>query len=98
MARRVDSIQKQVTESLRKLGITVLVLSNVGHGCPDLLLGYGGHNYLVELKCGKNELTPFEKRFFDEWRGQADIAHNLDEILNYLGWHDWGELSDIRLA
>jgi hypothetical protein len=85
MAKRVDSIQRQITEDLRKLGITVLVLSNVGHGCPDLLLGYAGRNYLVELKCGKNELTQFEKRFFDTWRGQADIAHNLDEVLKLLG-------------
>jgi Holliday junction resolvase len=81
MARRVDNIQRQVTEALRKLGITVLVLSNVGHGAPDLLLGYAKKNYLVELKCGKNELTSFEKRFFDDWRGQALVAHNLDEIL-----------------
>jgi Holliday junction resolvase len=85
MARRVDSIQRQITESLRKLGITVLVLSNLGHGCPDLLLGHLGKNYLIELKCGKNELTSFEKRFFEEWKGQADIAHNLDEILQLLG-------------
>ena len=85
MAKSVDSIQRQITESLRKLGITVLVLSNVGHGCPDLLLGYAGKNYLIELKTGKNNLTPFEKRFFDEWRGQADIAHNLDEVLQLLG-------------
>ncbi len=88
MAKRVDSIQRQITKSLRKLGISVLVLSNVGHGCPDLLLGYAGHNYLVELKCGKNELTSFEKRFFDEWHGQVDIVHNLDEVLQLLGLID----------
>jgi Holliday junction resolvase len=85
MAKRVDSIQRQITESLRKLGITVLVLSNVGHGCPDLLLGYVGHNYLIELKTGKNNLTPFEKHFFDEWKGQVEVVHNIDEVLNLLG-------------
>jgi len=83
---RVDSNQKQVVQNLRKYGYSVLILSNVGKGCPDLLVGANGVNVLVELKDSakppsQKKLTPDEIEFFDTWKGAAIVAESADEIM-----------------
>lgn len=83
---RVDNNQKQVVQDLRKLGYSVLILSNIGKGCPDLLIGKNGINKLVELKDekktpSKRKLTPDEAHFFQTWRGQVHCCKNVDEII-----------------
>ena len=88
---RTDSNQSQVVDDLRKLGISVAITSNLGDGFPDLLLGYGFKNLLVELKDGDNKppsackLTDDEIDWHEAWRGEAIVANNVDEILEYLG-------------
>ena len=37
--RRKDSNQDIIVEALRHIGCSVYILSGVGHGCPDLLVG-----------------------------------------------------------
>ena len=50
-ARKVDANQAGIVEALRGIPeCSVLILSSVGDGCPDLLVGYHGANLLVELK------------------------------------------------
>jgi len=83
---RVDGNQKQVVQNLRKCGYSVLILSNVGKGCPDLLVGHNGLNLLVELKDpdqppSKRVLTTDEVKFFETWRGKAIVAENLEDII-----------------
>lgn len=83
---RVDGNQKQVVQNLRKCGYSVLILSNVGKGCPDLLVGCNGLNVLVELKDpaqppSKKVLTPDEVEFFDTWKGVAIVAESAEEII-----------------
>jgi Holliday junction resolvase len=85
-AKRVDANQKEMTKLFRDLGISVLVLSNVGKGCPDLLLGYNNRCILVELKDGSKrpsarKLTPLEAKFFEEWQGDARIINNATEAI-----------------
>lgn len=84
---RVDGNQKQVVQNLRKCGYSVLILSNVGKGCPDLLVGLNSLNVLVELKDpaqppSKRALTSDEVQFFDTWKGFAIVAESVDEIIN----------------
>jgi hypothetical protein len=87
---RVDANQKALTELWRKMGVTVLILSGVGHGSPDLLLGVDGVNVLVELKNGKlplsaQKLTELEQKFFDEWKGQVCIVRNETDAIGIIG-------------
>lgn len=89
-ARKVDANQSRIVEQLRRLGVSVQHLHTIGHGCPDLLLGLRGKNYLVELKDDKKPpsqkvLTPDEQEFFNEWRGQVNKCETLDEILKVIG-------------
>jgi hypothetical protein len=65
-------------------------LHTIGKGCPDLLLGVRGRNFLIELKDeskpgSKKKLTPDEEDFFNEWRGQVSKCETLEEILKVIG-------------
>jgi Holliday junction resolvase len=73
-AARVDANQAEIVAALRKAGATVQPIHTIGHGCPDLLAGYHGKTYLIEVKDGNKppsaqKLTPDEKEWIDAWRG-----------------------------
>lgn len=53
MARRIDENQPEIVKTFRQLGASVLILSNLGKGCPDICCGIFGKNYLFEIKNGK---------------------------------------------
>ena len=84
--KRVDSIQAEIVVALRQCGASVTILAAVGGGVPDLLIGWMGSNYLLELKSSeKSRLTPDEEVFFADWRGQCAIVHTPEEALQVLG-------------
>jgi len=72
-AARVDANQAQVVSSLRAAGAYVWVI-----GLPvDLLVGYNGQTYLVEIKDGpKKTLTRLQQDFFGNWTGGS--LHRID--------------------
>lgn len=65
-AKRVDANQAQIISALRAAGAYVWVI-----GLPvDLLVGYKGHTFLVEIKDGpKKRLTKLQAEFFENWAG-----------------------------
>jgi Holliday junction resolvase len=85
---KVDSNQPEIVEAFRKLGYSVLLLHQVGSGCPDICVGKHGYNYLVEIKDGKKspsqrELTPQEKDFHDSWRGHVMIINSVQDVVHF---------------
>ena len=85
---KTDANQKDIVDALRKAGATVLILSRVGQGCPDIAVGYHGHNYFLEVKTDKGKLTQEEHEFFSTWRGSAAVVHSVDEALAFIEG-DW---------
>ena len=84
-AARVDTNQKEIVKSLRKIGATVQPLHSVGEGCPDLLVGYRGINFLIEVKNLDgfgNKKTPAQIEWHDEWRGQVNIVTSVSEAID----------------
>ena len=70
--KRVDENQKSLIHTFICLGASVLNLSTVGRGCPDLLIGYKGKTVLVEIKSSaKASFTDPQVKFMQEWRGGA---------------------------
>lgn len=70
--KRVDDNQKQLVHTFIALGASVLNLSTVGRGCPDLLIGYKGKSVLVEIKRNsKATFTDPQVKFMQDWRGGA---------------------------
>lgn len=89
MAKRVDANQGAIVEALRRCGATVAITSSLGDGFVDIVVGYGGRNYLVEIKDGSQpesaqKLTPDEKAFHEKWRGQIAVIRSVQEAINFL--------------
>lgn len=86
MRHRADKNQQKIIDELRELGVSVLVLSQVGGGCPDLLIGFRGKNYLIEVKTPVGKLRPKQTEFIFNWHGRPVlVARSLDEILGFIG-------------
>ena len=80
-AGRVDLTQSEIVKALRKVGATVTVLSQVGHGFPDLCVGWRGENKLLEVKTGDGGLTSDEKDWHAKWNGQVAIVRTPEEAV-----------------
>jgi hypothetical protein len=72
-ASRVDANQAEVVAQLRAAGAYVWVI-----GLPvDLLVGYNGQTFLVEIKDGPSKaLTRLQQDFFGNWIGGS--LHRID--------------------
>jgi len=67
-AARVDANQEQIVSALRVHGAYVWII-----GLPvDLLVGYNGQTFLMEIKDGpKKRLTKLQEDFFQNWLGST---------------------------
>lgn len=85
-AARVDVNQVEIVEALRAAGATVQSLAAVGCGCPDLLVGFRTQSLLMEVKHGRNGLTPEQVVWHQAWRGgPLAIVRDVDAALRALG-------------
>lgn len=87
---RTDANQRQIVQALRDRGATVIHLHQLGKGIPDILVGFNGRNYLVELKDGskppsKRQLTHDEKQFFSRWQGEVAVVCSPEEAIAVVG-------------
>jgi hypothetical protein len=93
---KVDANQSEIVQAARDVGASVLILSSVGNGCPDLLIGYDGINLLIEVKDGSKppsarRLTPDQVTFFEQWEGQKCVVESADEMVDLLRRLDYIE-------
>jgi len=67
-AARVDATQEAIVSALRAAGAYVWII-----GLPvDLLVGYKGHTFCVEVKSGpRKRLTKLQADFFENWSGST---------------------------
>jgi hypothetical protein len=89
-AKKVDLNQMEIVATLRKVGATVQSLATVSNGCPDLLVGFQGINYLMEVKDGDKvpsaqKLTPDQVKWHIEWCGEVHIVKSVDDAFVILG-------------
>jgi hypothetical protein len=86
---RVDDNQLLIVQTLRQYGASVQPLHTVGKGCPDLLVGWRGRNFLLEVKDGlkipsKRRLTPDQSAWHELWVGQVAVVTNCAEAIALL--------------
>ena len=85
--RRVDENQAALVDAFRKLGVKVLILSEVGNGCPDILCAFpNGRMRLVEIKDGskspsQRKLTQEQVKFHGEWVGYVSVVSSVGEVM-----------------
>lgn len=86
---RSDANQDAIVEALRDAGASVQIISAIGRGCPDLLVGFRRRNLLFECKDGSKKpsarrLTDSESNWIESWRGEVYIVCNPGEAISVL--------------
>lgn len=89
MRKRTDRNQAEIIRALLQVGATVQDLSAVGGGCPDLLVGFRGENFLFEIKDhakskSRRKLTPRQVEWHNDWVGDAAVIESVEQALGYL--------------
>jgi Holliday junction resolvase len=91
MRKRSDGNMTAMVQSLIALGYSVIVLSGVGGGVPDLLVGRAGVMWLCEVKMPltakkprtkttlQSSLTEDQVSWHAEWKGPAIIVASSAE-------------------
>jgi hypothetical protein len=79
-AAKIDANQPDIVKALKDAGMSVQILSAVGKGVPDLLVGFRGVNVLIEVKDGAKplsaqKLTDDQANWHGAWAGQ--VIHGL---------------------
>jgi hypothetical protein len=96
--KRVDQNQSEIVAALRRVGCSVQILSDVGHGCPDLLVGCVqvklmgepapwtlAVNILMEVKSPTGKLNSRESLWHCAWCGQVAVVRTVEEALAMVG-------------
>ena len=78
-ARR-DENEPEIVEALEAVGAKVLRLDDI-----DLLVGFRGVNYLLEVKMPKGRLNKKQEKFFRGWVGQVNIVRTVNQALRLIG-------------
>lgn len=86
---KIDANQPDIVKALKDLGCSVQTLAQMGHGVPDLLVGWQGRNYLFEVKDGsrkpsERQLTIDEKAWHYPWRGQVCVIETIEDAIRTL--------------
>ena len=88
-AARTDANHAEIVKAARKMGCTVLDLSGVGSGCPDLLVSIQGKNLLIEVKDSAKppsarKLTPDQIKFHAAWKGPIAIVESVADLIEII--------------
>lgn len=87
IAAKTDGNQAEIVEGLRAIGCSVKPAHMVGKGFPDLVVGFRGLSFLIEIKDpskppSKRKLTPDQVKFHAEWRGQICVVETVEEAIH----------------
>lgn len=77
---QLDANHIEIRDGLIAAGATV-----EPKGPLDLLVGFRGANYLLEVKTAKGKLRPSQERFLGRWKGQATVVRDLETALRTIG-------------
>ena len=85
-AAKIDANQPEIVAALQAIGASVAITSAVGKGFPDLIAGFRGRNWMLEVKHGalspsRRKLTPGQIEFKATWRGHWAVVNSADEAI-----------------
>lgn len=84
-AARIDANQPEIVSLFRKLGWSVLIISQLKN-CCDIIVSKNGRTIAVEIKDGakplsKQKLTEGEAKFKAEWQGEYALVACEEDVL-----------------
>ncbi len=85
MHGRIDSNQAEIVDALRGVGASVISLTDVWGGVPDLMVGFSQKNFLLEVKTARGVLTKAQRSWHSEWRGHCAVVRTVAEALSAIG-------------
>lgn len=86
IAAKRDANEGEIVDALTRAGAVVYRLS--GSGLPDLLVGFRGDTYLLEVKAARGALTEDERLFLEAWHsagGVVRVVRTSEEALATVG-------------
>lgn len=83
-AAKRDDNEELIVRALRRCGASVYHLAD--KGIPDLLVGWCGKMFLLEVKGPNGRLTKAQKTFRASWKGpRSTIVKDATEALEAIG-------------
>jgi len=76
-------LQRQIIQHLRGMGAWVFNVHGSPYqqaGTPDLLVGYRGRFYAMEVKRPGGVLTPIQTKVIEEIRASGSVAGRVESI------------------
>lgn len=88
-AQKRDMNEPSIVMALLDAGCSVDTLPG-GNGRPDLLVGFRGVNYLIEVKDpsappNKRKLNSLQKKWHAEWKAKAHLVETVEQALMIVG-------------
>ncbi len=76
-----DANEKEIVDALKKVGCSVVRINWL-----DLIVGYKGENYIIEVKMPKGKVSAGQQLIIDSWQGRKpEIARGIDDALKIIG-------------
>ena len=92
-ANKRDASEKAIVDFLRRAGCSVVPLDKP----VDLIVGFRGATYLVEIKTGKKGYTEGQEKFFEQWRGSPVVTlRTIEQAITVL--RDWRIIKPMKVA
>ena len=83
---KVDTNQRLIVGALARVGASPRSLASLGDGCPDLLVGFRGKTYLMEVKSESGTLTQDQTEWIAGWHGgKVHLVRSVDDALAVIG-------------
>lgn len=87
-AAKVDKNHGAIVDALRAVGFSVSSTAAIGQGFPDVVCGYGGRTFLVEIKDGSRKpsernLKPLQIKFRDSWKGDYTVLESVEDVREF---------------
>lgn len=86
-AAKRDGNHGDIVRALRAVGCSVADTAALGAGFPDMVVGTRRRTLLMEVKDGSlppsaQALTPAQKKFHAQWRGEIVVVSSVKEALD----------------
>ena len=84
-----DDNHKDIVACFRGYGASVSDVSSLPNIGYDIVVGFRGFNFLVEIKDGKKapsarKLTKSEQNMLDTWNGQYSVVESEEDVYKLL--------------
>lgn len=89
---RRDITHAAIRDGLRKIGAVVYDTADVGNNFPDLVVGWKGQTYLVEVKRPGGKLRKGQTQAMIAWRGADWMrVESVEEFLHLASTSAWAD-------